>query len=393
MSQQLISRNNDLKRLRDDGFDVEIRSTFLLVKNVPYVNSRKAIARGTLVSVLDLAGDVTKAPETHVAKFIGEHPCNADGSRIRQIEHGSADEKLAEGLIVNHSFSAKPKPNDQYSNYHEKMTTYVSIISGPARAIDPSTTAKIFPVIETADGECVFNYLDTASSRAGIHALTQKLELKKVAIVGLGGTGSYVLDLVAKTPVGQIHLFDRDTFSNHNAFRSPGAPSKDELRRNQPKVIYFQERYSKMHRGIVPHECFIDAFTVEQLHGMEFVFLCLDRGGHKRLIVERLEGWGISFVDVGMGIELVDDSLRGVVRTTTSTPAKRDHVRAKVQLNDADGNDEYSRNIQIAELNALNAALAVVKWKKLFGFYQDEEREHSSVYVVAGNALVSEDSP
>ena len=37
-----------------------------------------------------------------------------------------------------------------------------------------------------------------AWSRAEIDLVTKKLELRKIAIVGLGGTGSYVLDLVAK---------------------------------------------------------------------------------------------------------------------------------------------------------------------------------------------------
>ena len=44
-------------------------------------------------------------------------------------------------------------------------------------------------------------------------------------------------------------------------------------------------------------------------------------------------------------------------------------------------------NIQIAELNALNAMLAVIKWKKIRGFYCDLEREHHCMYTTDGNAL------
>lgn len=54
-------------------------------------------------------------------------------------------------------------------------------------------------------------------------------------------------------------------------------------------------------------------------------------------------------------------------------------------------NDEYAQNIQIADLNALNAALAVIKWKKLCGFYQDFEHEHHSTYTSDGNAMTNED--
>ena len=227
MSQRPINRSADLKKLRDEGYDLEIRSGCLLVKDVPYVNSRKEVKRGILVIKLVLAGDQTGRPDTHVAYFSGEHPCNEDGSEIAKIKHGSNAHSLAEGVAVNHSFSAKPKPADSYPDYYAQVTTYVAILSGPAQRIDPTVTAKTFPVIEPEeDSDEPFNYIDTASSRAEIVAVTKKLALRKIAIVGLGGTGSYVLDLVAKTPVKEIHLYDGDTFYQHNAFRSPGAPSR-----------------------------------------------------------------------------------------------------------------------------------------------------------------------
>lgn len=392
MSQQLISLSPDLQRLRDEGYDVEVRSNHLTVKDVPYVNSTREIKRGTLVSELNVAGNVTATPNTHVAHFVGDHPCNKDGAEIDKIKHQSLRQQLAPDLVTHHSFSSKPT-SGSYKDYYEKMTTYVAIISSPAQSLDPAVTAKTFPVIETEGEESVFNYMDTASSRAGINVVTRKLELGDVAIVGLGGTGSYVLDLVAKTHVRKIHLFDGDRLLNHNAFRSPGAPSLDELREKPLKVTYYADRYSKMRQGIVPHICYIDDSNVNQLQGMDFVFLCLDRGGDKRRIVERLGEWGISFVDVGMGVQLIDESLLGVLRITSSTVKKRDHAHHKnrIPFSDGDGNNDYARNIQIADLNALNAALAVVKWKKLFGFYHDLENEHFCTYTIDGNKLINED--
>jgi hypothetical protein len=41
-----------------------------------------------------------------------------------------------------------------------------------------------------------------------------------------------------------------------------------------------------------------------------------------------------------------------------------------------------------ADLNALNAALAVIKWKKLACFYQDLDHEHHSTYTIGGNMLL-----
>jgi hypothetical protein len=340
MSHQLIGHSPDLKKLRDEGYDVEIRSGHLLVKDVPYVNTRREVTRGTLVSTLTLAGDVTTTPDNHVAYFVGDHPCRSDGTEIYQIKNASGRKALAEGLVVNHTFSAKP--SDPYPDYYAKMTTYVAILEGQARAIEPAATAKTFPVIEPGNEEedTVFNYLETASSRAEIDLITKKLAIPKIAIVGLGGTGAYVLDLVAKTPVKEIHLFDGDAFLQHNAFRSPGAASVEELKAKPGKAAYLYRIYSKMRRGIVVHPEYVGPENVELLREMHFVFLCLDRATTKKLIVERLEEFGLPFIDVGMGIYATDNMLGGILRVTTSTPEQRYHFRSRVAFSDGDEHDE-----------------------------------------------------
>ena len=391
MSQKLVSRNPDLSRLRADGYDVEIaKSNHLLVRDVPYVNRNKEVKRGVLVSTLHLAGDATLPPDTHVVFFVGDIPCTSDGAVIPGVNQ-SGCEPLAKELMPNHPISRRPTTGN-YPDYYQKMTTYIDIISGPAKEIDPASTAKTNPVVVPDDGESVFNYLDTASTKAGIVVAGDKLTHGKLAIVGLGGTGSYVLDLVAKTPVEEIHVFDRDIYTNHNAFRSPGAPSLDDLRKKPKKVDYFRDLYSRVRKAIVAHDCFIDESTIGQLQGMAFVFLCIDKGRGKGLIVERLEEWGIPFIDVGMGIQLNDDnSLSGTFKVTTSTASNRDDVRSLIAFSDGEAANEYSRDIQIADLSAFSAALAVIKWKKLCGFYHDREKEHHSIYTIDGNQLLNEE--
>jgi hypothetical protein len=393
MSPPLISRSPDLARLKEDGYEVEVRANHLVLRNVPYVNSKREVKRGLLVSTLNLAGQVTAKPDTHVALFAGEHPCDRHGRPLTKIVNGSSPQNLGDGLVVDHSFSSKPASG--YQDYHHKMTTYADMLSSHAAAIDPTATAKTFRVVEAEDPDSVFEYLDTASSRAGIYAVSQKLALPKVAIIGLGGTGSYVFDMVAKTPVHEIHLFDGDHYLQHNAFRSPGAATLAELRAAPKKVHYLRDRYAPMRRNIVAHDFHIDASNADCLDGMAFVFLCVDRGDAKRPIIEKLEALGIPFVDVGMGIDLVDDKLQGIVRVTTSTERMRAHVRDKKRIGLSAGaaDDLYAKNIQIADLNALNAALAVIRWKKLFGFYLDLDDEHHCTYTLDGNMLLNEDKP
>ncbi len=390
MSEQLISRSADLRRLRDEGYNVSVIAGYLVVRDVPYVNSSKTIRRGTLVTTLTLEGETTTKPDTHVVTFAGEMPCDEHGAPLSKIYNSSGSQILVEGrLVIDHTFSSKPA--EGYLDYHDKMTTYVNILAGPAAAIDSEATATTFVVGEDDDEDPVFEYTDTASSRSGTQPISHKLAVDKIAIVGLGGTGKYVLDLVAKTPVRGIHTFDGDRFLQHNAFRSPGAASINDLTGGPRKVDYFAQKYSPMRRGIVPHAYYLDESNVSELAEMDFVFICIDKGEPRRSIVDALEAAG-SFIDVGMGIYEIDGSLAGMVRTTTSTPTERSHVHSAQRIPFVDGADaDYSQNIQIADLNALNAALAVIKWKKVQGFYNDLENEMFSVYTIDGNHLLNED--
>ena len=239
----------------------------------------------------------------------------------------------------------------------------------------------------------MFNYLDTAATKAGIVAANHKLEGPKIAIVGTGGTGGYLLDFIAKTPVAEIHLFDHDVFLNHNAFRCPGAPSLEDLSKKQPKVDYLASVYLRMRKRIIPHNYCVDETTIDQLREMSFVFICIDKGSGKRLIVERLQEWGIPFIDVGMGIQLGEENtLGGIVTVTTCTAKKGDHVASRTAFSDGEAANDYSQNVQISELNALNAALAVIKWKKLCGYFDDVTREHYCAYTIRSNQLISEDA-
>ncbi|HEY8948349.1 MAG TPA: ThiF family adenylyltransferase [Rhizomicrobium sp.] len=393
MSLPLIARSPDLKRLRDEGYDVQLVQGYLLVRDVPYLNNKREIKRGTLIAALTMANNVALQPADHVALFAGEYPCHVDGNPIERIRNSVNNTDVGAGVISTFSFSAKPKPAGNYANFYDKMSTYADILSGPAQAIDPSITAKTFPVVREDVIDDVFKYVDTASSRADITAIGAKIALRKIAVIGLGGTGSYVLDLVAKTPVREIHLFDGDAFLQHNAFRAPGAASGDELAEKLPKVEYFARIYGKMRNGIVAHPYYASPENLAALADVDFVFLCMEGGG-KRAIVQKLEEMGRPFIDVGMGVYVANEALGGVMRTTTSVEGGRSHVwdKQRIPFSQGDGRNEYDKNIQIADLNALNAAFAVIKWKKLFGFYVDQEKELYSTYTIGGNDVDNQDA-
>jgi hypothetical protein len=394
MSRQPIARNADLSRLEDEGYALEVSlQGYLLVRNVPYVNPAREVKRGTIIGRFVTQGtvdDIVRFAD-HTVYFAGETPCDFTGRSLEKVVISSNRQQLGTDLWADHHFSSKPGPNG-YPTMYAQVKQYVTILESQAQRIDPQVTAKTGPVISSdTEDEEPFVYTDTASSRAGIVMVTAKLRGLRIAIVGVGGTGSYVLDQVSKTPVAEIHLFDDDTFYTHNAFRGPGAATVEQLRAAPLKVDYWRERYSAMHRGIVTHDYRVTEANAAELASFDFVFLCMDSGPDKLAIVEALEADGVAFIDTGIGVQEVGGALRGTVRVTTSTPEKRDHVRQRVSFAAPQADNDYERNIQVADLNALNAVLAVIKWKKLTGFYHDFEHEYDSTYTINSHLLTRDE--
>lgn len=389
MSSVRIDHNPDLKRLWDAGYDLEVTPEgYLLVKNVPYVNEQKAVKKnGVLVTLLSLNVDSTIKPETHEAFFIGEKPCYSNGTPIKVVV--GAGRQLTAALSVDHHLSAK----DDYPDYYEKVTRYVSIISNQAKAIDDTVTAQIFLFVEQdPEVPSVFNYIDTNSTRAEISPISEKLAGQKIGIIGLGGTGSYILDFVAKTPVAEIHLFDSDNFLQHNAFRAPGAIGKERFQEHLKKVAYFAEIYSGMHRHIIPHPYNVTTDNIKELEIFTFIFLSMDSGPQKKAIIQFLEERAIPYIDCGLGMENIDNSLKSQIRVTSSSTLKNDHVKKYVSFEEP-GEDIYDKNIQVADLNCLNAVMAVIRWKKLYGFYHDLDKEHHCTYVSYTNEFTNSEFP
>jgi hypothetical protein len=394
MSPSPIARNRDILALEADGYVVRlVEDRFLVVDGVRYLTKDGAVGTGSLVSELQLAGQTTVAPSDHVIKWSGAYPCDVEGREIEALRHAVGDTLLAPGLTINMTFSARPR--DGFHDYHHKMSNYAAIIEAPVNALHPHADRRVGNQLDMDPEASPFVYPDTASVRAGIVPLNTKLNEKRVAIVGLGGTGSYVLDLLAKSPVEELHLFDGDHFENHNAFRAPGAASLADLSGHPLKVEYLAGVYGKMRRGITGHPVFLDRMNLNLLDGMDMVFICVDPGETRILVARYLEDRGTPFIDVGMGVTLVDDSLLGVIRVTTSSEryAVLETRPGRLPAATAVAEGEYEGGIQLAELNSLAASLAVLRWKRMIGFYHSDDDEHNSTYISAGNEMIREDYP
>ena len=297
MSAALTSRDPYLKRLVDEGFELELRETILLVHSVPYVREDQSLARGILVCVLSLdTAGLTSCPQTdHTIYFIGGSPCNRDGSLMTSIIHNSNKATVGDGIEVNHYFSSKPEtPPHLYDNIYDKVVMYESHLAGAARSHDKAANARTFAAVENAGDDSPFAIPDSASARYGIVRTNRKLK-GRIAFIGLGGTGAHALDIATKSRVDEIHLFDGDQLLNHNLFRSPGAPDPTLLKGFPFKVDYYAAVYARMHKRVIPHPVYVTAENVDEIAGFDFVFVCVDKGFRETAIA-------ISKDDIELGL-------------------------------------------------------------------------------------------
>ena len=227
-----------------------------------------------------------------------------------------------------------------------------------------------------------FKIPNTFEPRAGIAPVQDRIRGQSIAIIGLGGTGAYVLDLVAKTPVRKIHLFDNDYMDWHNFMRAPGAPTDEEIesRRNgclRKKVDYYHSKYASLREGIHLHATRVDSKSTfaEFLsdHPIDYAFVCIDqltKGDSPRqdVVYCSLSEAAVPFIDSGVSITVEDRSVTGSVTTSfyeAGSMAWNDAIpNAKVE-----GDIPGYRNVQLPEVNALAAALAVMEWRRRTGQY------------------------
>ncbi|WP_051412928.1 ThiF family adenylyltransferase [Methylophilus sp. 5] len=374
---QPIGPDLGLTQLIDDGFKVVVEQGHIKILNVPFVTSSKIVSRGTLICPYISNAGIIQPPENHQVWWTEEYPCLSNGVPIEPFRNEDGVREIYPGCTIKHRFSNKPVGVDSYPNYYCKLTHYLYLIQAQAKVIDSSVDAKDLgndaEIMPESTGP--FAYSDTASVRAEIKAITARLEHQRIAVVGVGGTGSYILDQLAKTPVKEIHLFDGDVFEQHNAFRAPGAATFEEISLNQPKTRYFKTKYQAMHTGIFEHPHHLDATNLHELTDFNFVFLSVDNGTTRKLIYEHLKAQSIPFIDVGMNLYIDKNiqQLAGACRATLYQPGSEAFFEQNVPL--SDGNEEdavYKLNIQIADMNALNAQLAVMKWKQFSKFYRDD---------------------
>lgn len=124
----------------------------------------------------------------------------------------------------------------------------------------------------------------------------------RVAVVGLGGTGSIVAEQLARIGVGHLILIDHDQVDETNLTRVLGARDRDVGR---PKVSTLHRHLSGIARGTI-EEIYASALKqdiVMSLRDCDAVFSCVDNDRTRAVLNRFAHQYQVPVIDMGVRID------------------------------------------------------------------------------------------
>jgi len=194
----------------------------------------------------------------------------------------------------------------------------------------------------------------------------EKFKNKRIDVIGVGATGSYIVWLLSKIGLTNIHIWDDDTIESHNI----------------PNQCFMLDHIDKSKvdamKEMVKNGAGIDVFehnekVVESQTLGRIVFLLVDSMSMRKTIWENLLKQKIN---IDWVIETRMSSISG--RVYTIKPYDPTHIKCWEETLCDDGEAEVSScgaSISIAPTVSLIASMAVWQLIKLFNNQQEIENE------------------
>ncbi len=202
--------------------------------------------------------------------------------------------------------------------------------------------------------DLAFFYPDDADEEGAVPAFAQRhvqafgcgtferLRRLSVAVVGCSGTGSQVVEQLARLGVGELVLVDPERIGPENLNRITNAMAADVGR---PKVDVLAEAVGRMGTGtrvVTLATTLLDRETVRRVAACDVAFGCVDSLEGRDVLNRLCAFYGLAYLDLGVG--LVADGAGGV-----------DRVAGAVHYVQPDGSSLLNRGVYTAEALAAEA--------------------------------------
>ena len=280
---------------------------------------------------------------------------NAIGNVVRPGDEGSCTISIM-------------KDEGEYLDAWDALKTYLHAVYGGFRASDNGGGHRAerpytFPILGERDRDEV-QWLDLVRT-------------ERVAVVGLGGVGAWIADLIAKADVAEVHGWDADLIEDKNVIRMPGTVNPDWI--GKSKAEWFEETYRQIHRQVHGHPKYVDEQTAAGMcSNATFGFVAVDNDEGREIACAAMAAAGIPFIDVGISLSRRDGQVSASIRVTTAWPHD-DAWRKAIPKVDKAGQETYGK-VELPDIAAVAAGLAVQSWRKLRGQTTQESASECMVY-------------
>lgn len=136
----------------------------------------------------------------------------------------------------------------------------------------------------------------------------------KVAIVGVGGTGSPLAEMLVRMGVQDLLLIDEDSFSPSNLTRVYGSYARHAKLKNTPKVKVVGRHLRRIAPSLalsVAQGNIVAAENAARLRDRDIVFLCTDEMWGRSLLNQLCHQYLIPGINLGIRIDAKDSHLVG----------------------------------------------------------------------------------
>ena len=209
---------------------------------------------------------------------------------------------------------------------------------------------------------------------------------ERVAIIGLGGVGAWIADIVVKADPREVHGWDHDCIEPKNILRMPGGLDPN-VWTGRTKADWFQETYSLIHTNVHGHNVRVLLENVQEvIGGTTFAFVAVDEADDRMMICEVLAKAGIPFVVAGLSLVRKDKQVKISMRIVTAHVGVPSWREAIPQVGQA-GQDDYG-SLELPDVYSMTAGLAVQSWRKVRGQFWQEQREECLDYSASSQSII-----